>query len=62
MSGTTCAALMAGVVVSAFVSSLAGQRVLAETVEPVTLQAGNISSGIYYPERLLGERQLVLNP
>ena len=43
------ATLMAGVVVSAFVSSLAGQRVFAETVEPVTLQEGNISSGICYP-------------
>ena len=44
------ATLMAGVVVSAFVSSLAGQRVLAESVEPVTLEAGNISSGICNPE------------
>lgn len=36
------ATLMAGVVVSAFVSSLAGKRVFADSVEPVTSEAGNI--------------------
>ena len=44
------ATLMAGVVVSVFVSSLAGQRVLANSVVPVTSEAANISSGICYPE------------
>ena len=44
------ATLMAGVVVSAFVSSFAGQRALAELVEPVTQEAGNISSEICYAE------------
>ena len=44
------ATLMAGVVVSVFMSSLAGQRVLADSVVPVTSEAANISSGICYPE------------
>ena len=44
------ATLMAGVVVSAFASSFAGQRALAELVEPVTQEAENFSSEICYAE------------
>ena len=40
------ATLMAGVVVSAVVGSFAGQRALAEPVEPVTQEAGNNLSEI----------------
>ena len=41
---------MAGVVVSAVVGSFAGQRALAEPVEPVTQEAGNNLSEICYAE------------
>ena len=44
------ATLMAGVVVSAVVGSFAGQRALAEPVEPVTQEAGNNLSEICYAE------------
>ena len=40
------ATLTARVIVSVFVSSLAGQRVLADSVVSVTSEAANISSGI----------------
>ena len=44
------ATLTAGVVVSAVVGSFAGQRALAEPVEPVTQEAGNNPSEICYAE------------
>jgi len=50
MSLFRLATLMTGVVVSAVVGSFAGQRALAEPVEPVTQEAANNPSEICYAE------------